>query len=246
MTAASSTGRFSNPTPALLRRWNRRRALWFSDKTREWTAKVGLAVTCLALGLATAARFGMVLAAAPAGLDVPRAALLFALICRAVFYLLVCWFAFVRCPAVKRASGWRPRAIALLGTFSVLGFGLLPPAPLLAAWHLVAATLFLLSAALAVAVLMRLGRSLSIMPEARRLVTSGPYRFVRHPLYLVEELAAVAGFIEAFSLAAALLFVAQVALQLYRIENEEAVLTTAFPDYSRYKASTARLLPGLW
>lgn len=31
-----------------------------------------------------------------------------------------------------------------------------------------------------------LGRSLSVMPEARRLVQDGPYGIVRHPLYLCE------------------------------------------------------------
>jgi protein-S-isoprenylcysteine O-methyltransferase Ste14 len=45
--------------------------------------------------------------------------------------------------------------------------------------------------ALAVLVLVQLGRSFSIMAEARRLVTSGVYRWVRHPLYLAEELAVI-------------------------------------------------------
>ena len=35
-------------------------------------------------------------------------------------------------------------------------------------------------------VLAKLGRSFSIMPEARVLVTGGPYAFARHPLYAVE------------------------------------------------------------
>jgi protein-S-isoprenylcysteine O-methyltransferase Ste14 len=84
------------------------------------------------------------------------------------------------------------------------------------------------------------------MSEARGLVTRGPYRFVRHPLYLVEELAAIAGFIEAFSLAATLLLAAQIALQIRRIINEEAVLEARFPDYARYRATTARVIPGIW
>jgi len=36
--------------------------------------------------------------------------------------------------------------------------------------------------------LMQLGRSLSILPEARRLVTEGLYARVRHPLYLGEAM----------------------------------------------------------
>ena len=53
-------------------------------------------------------------------------------------------------------------------------------------------TLLLLGGnALAVLVLVQLGRSFSVMAEARRLVTSGVYRWVRHPLYLAEELAVI-------------------------------------------------------
>jgi protein-S-isoprenylcysteine O-methyltransferase Ste14 len=69
---------------------------------------------------------------------------------------------------------------------------------------------------------------------------------VRHPLYVVEELAAIAGFIEAFSIAAALLLALQIAFQIRRILNEEAVLVTTFPEYARYQATTARAIPGLW
>lgn len=49
--------------------------------------------------------------------------------------------------------------------------------------RLSAALLLPASAALSAIVLTRLGRSFSLMSEARGLVTHGPYRFVRHPLY---------------------------------------------------------------
>ena len=113
-------------------------------------------------------------------------------------------------------------------------------------WHVAAAILLLTSAALAALVLPYLGRSFSLMSEARGLVTRGPYRFTRHPLYIVEELAAVAGFIEAFSLWAALLLALQIAFQIRRIFNEETVLAARFPDYARYRATTARVIPGIW
>ena len=219
-----------------------------SERVREVAAKLGIAGVCLFLCLGAVVRFATVLDRAPArGLDALSTAQLFTIICQTIFYLLVLWFTLIRRPALRRASGWKPRIVAAIGAFSIFGFGLLPPAQGLAiGWHLAAASLLLAGAALATLVLPYLGRSFSLMSEARGLVTHGPYRFVRHPLYLVEELAAIAGFIEAFSLIAGLLLALQIAFQIRRILNEEAVLAASFPGYARYQARTARVIPGIW
>jgi len=85
-----------------------------------------------------------------------------------------------------------------------------------------------------------------MMAEARRLVTSGPYRFVRHPLYLAEELAIIGISMQFFSLSTAFVLVVQIAFQLRRMYNEEAVLAATFPEYAAYQARTARLIPGIY
>jgi protein-S-isoprenylcysteine O-methyltransferase Ste14 len=85
-----------------------------------------------------------------------------------------------------------------------------------------------------------------MMAEARRLVTSGPYRFVRHPLYLAEELAIIGISMQFFSLSTALVLAVQIAFQLRRMYNEEAVLAESFPEYAAYQQRTARLLPGIY
>jgi protein-S-isoprenylcysteine O-methyltransferase Ste14 len=92
---------------------------------------------------------------------------------------------------------------------------------------------------------MWLGRSFSIMAEARGLVTRGPYAIVRHPLYVAEEIAVIGMVLLNWSLLAVLLACAQWALQLRRMRHEEEVLETAFPDYASYAARTPRWLPAL-
>jgi protein-S-isoprenylcysteine O-methyltransferase Ste14 len=111
---------------------------------------------------------------------------------------------------------------------------------------MVATVLVLVGTAAGIITLMRLGRSFSMMAEARRLVTSGPYRFVRHPLYLAEELAIIGLSMQFFSAAAAFVLFVQIAFQLRRMHNEEAVLEETFPEYAAYRRRTARLLPGIY
>jgi protein-S-isoprenylcysteine O-methyltransferase Ste14 len=94
--------------------------------------------------------------------------------------------------------------------------------------------------------LLRLGRSFSIMAEARRLVTDGPYAIVRHPLYLAEQIAILGAFIQFASPWAVVIVVVQFGCQVQRMRNEESVLLLSFPDYAAYKERTARLIPGLW
>jgi protein-S-isoprenylcysteine O-methyltransferase Ste14 len=88
-----------------------------------------------------------------------------------------------------------------------------------------------------------LGRCFGVLPEARGLVTRGPYRLVRHPVYL-GEIAAVLGLAlaagEAWMFAVLALFVGA---QLVRMTLEERALRAAFPEYEAYAARTARLLP---
>lgn len=84
------------------------------------------------------------------------------------------------------------------------------------------------------------------MPEARYLVTSGPYRIVRHPLYLC-ELVAMMGIALQYEWPAALaLWLIQVGFLYARVLNEERVLRTAFPKYGSCARQTARVLPGVY
>jgi protein-S-isoprenylcysteine O-methyltransferase Ste14 len=91
-----------------------------------------------------------------------------------------------------------------------------------------------------------LRRSLSIIPEARRLATGGPYRIVRHPLYFFEIMAAVGALGASPGLISALSFVVFVGMQMVRAGYEERLLARAFPEYADYARRTRRLIPFVW
>lgn len=95
-----------------------------------------------------------------------------------------------------------------------------------------------------------LGRQFSVqvaIQDGHRLVTDGPYRRVRHPRYLgillfSSGLALV--FRSALGLAAA---VATAAVLLWRIRDEEALMSAEFgPEWEAYARRTRRLLPWVW
>ena len=90
-----------------------------------------------------------------------------------------------------------------------------------------------------------LGRCFGLLPEARGLVTRGPYGLVRHPVYL-GEFGAVAGLVLASPTTRnALLAGGFAAAQAIRMRLEERELTDVFPEYEEYASRTPRLLPRL-
>ena len=166
-----------------------------------------------------------------------------------LFAMAVIGLLFVRRPPRSSAHGWAPRAIAVLGTYLSVGIVLLQTthlprlSPL---WSAISTLLIFGGMGFACYGIVFLGRSFSVTPQARKLVTGGPYAVVRHPLYLGEAIATVGVLIPYVSPLTVSLFALQLVCQIFRMQLEEQVLSRAFPEYEQYKARTARLLPGVY
>jgi protein-S-isoprenylcysteine O-methyltransferase Ste14 len=177
--------------------------------------------------------------------------------------LTVCWLAFwifwlaaaTGAKASRRGLGWRRFAGARVALLIVivflardLGFRARPTSasPVLAGIGL---ALFAAGLALAIWARLYIGRNWG-MPMTRReepeLVTTGPYRKVRHPIYSGIILALV-GTTLATTLYALIAVVVVGGYFIYSATQEETFLAQEFPDsYPAYKHSTKMLIPYLF
>jgi protein-S-isoprenylcysteine O-methyltransferase Ste14 len=163
----------------------------------------------------------------------------------ALFDLLLVYLLVVRDRAVGRSRGLWPRLFGVLGTFMGVGILQLPVARLSLSMQILAAVLIGVGSLGSALVLWRLGKSFSILPEARRLVTRGPYSYVRHPLYTVEIITIVGTALQ-FAAPWSWVIAGSVVILLWiRSHFEEQVLAESFPEYGAYRARTKRFIPGV-
>jgi protein-S-isoprenylcysteine O-methyltransferase Ste14 len=91
-----------------------------------------------------------------------------------------------------------------------------------------------------------MGRSFGILPGNRGIVSKGPFRLVRHPIYAGWFLLTV-GYLASYpSWTSCLITLATIHFMMWRIQLEEDLLNDD-PDYRRYCGMVPfRLLPGLY
>ncbi len=80
-------------------------------------------------------------------------------------------------------------------------------------------------------------------PTEGGLVTGGPYRYVRHPIYAAMCLFASAGIAGHVSLGTGLCGGLILASAVVRITCEEVLVTARYPEYASYKAKTCASSP---
>jgi protein-S-isoprenylcysteine O-methyltransferase Ste14 len=167
-----------------------------------------------------------------------------------VFVTLMIILVWTRPPATERDRRFSSWFFSVLGTFGLSVTPLLPGGLVLfrttAAMALVEAVVITSALTMALVTLAILGRCFSITPQARGLVVRGPYRIVRHPLYLCEAMSilaigAASGTTSEMSVALAVLII-----QVRRTQLEERVLSSAFPEYRHAFRGIRHLVPGIY
>jgi len=83
----------------------------------------------------------------------------------------------------------------------------------------------------------------SASPTTGGLVTTGPYRFIRHPIYTAACLFGWAGALASGSMLAILLGALLFAGALGRMLCEERLVAQAYPEYREYARATKRMIP---
>lgn len=120
---------------------------------------------------------------------------------------------------------------------------LVPPGPVLA---IVGTVLVAAGLGFAVWARLYLGRNWSGRVEVKidhALVRTGPYRFVRHPIYSGMLLALVGTAVAIAEWRGVLAFVLALIGVLFRVRAEETQMRRLFPEYAQYQRDTGALVP---
>ena len=89
-------------------------------------------------------------------------------------------------------------------------------------------------------------KNLHVFPEAHAksvLVTHGPYRFIRHPMYTALLLCTFAMVFDEFSYVRLVVWLSLGIDLVAKLTYEERLLAQRFQEYSGYQRRTARLVP---
>jgi protein-S-isoprenylcysteine O-methyltransferase Ste14 len=140
----------------------------------------------------------------------------------------------IRTEPLERSRGVREIVIPLIGGVAPFALLLTPPNPwIVHKIYALYAVFYWMTAASSLTFwgIWTLRRSFSITVEVRELLTNGPYRWLRHPIYLGEILTAGGVVLWRFSPQNLLIFFIFVHVQILRARWEEDKLKNFYPYY---------------
>ena len=139
---------------------------------------------------------------------------------------------------------WVVAQFAVIAVIVFAGFA--GPRPHALVFHVAGAALAAIGLIVLAWAVRELGRSMTPLPEPRKggeLVTSGPFRVVRHPVYL-GALLVVVGLSFVYSWPALIPSSALAVLWAAKARVEERYLVARFPEYEQYRRRVrSRLVP---
>ncbi|MDZ4816623.1 MAG: methyltransferase [Verrucomicrobiota bacterium] len=153
---------------------------------------------------------------------------------------------FVRSRPVPQETNWGATIMAYVGSFIPFVMINSVPSPFGSQRIYVSSLLLAVGFAGQMWAVLKLGKSFSIVPAARKLVVSGVYKRWRHPLYFFEMMSFGGTCIYFGNAQAALIWSCFVIVQMIRAGKEEEVLGRVFPEYATYKAQSGGIFPRIW
>ena len=91
--------------------------------------------------------------------------------------------------------------------------------------------------------LYHLRRSFAVFVQVKEIVFSGPYKYIRHPMYTSHILMAAGLVLSQFSIAILAVFLIHIGILSYRARLEEKALASFDPKYGKYMKHTGFLVP---
>lgn len=160
------------------------------------------------------------------------------------FYVSVILLYFLRDSASITTGSFGAKIIAILTTCLPFTLPILNSSTLEDPGILFTANfIMILGMSFSIYALITLGRNFSIIPQVRRLVQSGPYKIIRHPLYASEIISTFGILMVRPSILTTAVFFLIILGQIYRAFQEEILLNSIFPEYENYRIKTARFIP---
>lgn len=148
-------------------------------------------------------------------------------------------------PARHRDASWVSVLLNIYAAFSYVLFD--PRATTQLVPELAGASLQVCGTLWQFAAKLVIGRSFGVLPAVRGIVIGGPYRIVRHPIYLGYLIGHIAFLLVNFSWRNLIVLSVLYAVQVLRIRREETILSANSADYRLYQQRVRwRLVPFIY